>query len=87
MPIFVVSKISTFSNLFAIEAENYQSAVDIAYGLDSEPEFAQNFLGEEHDNSESGKSLTEEEYVKLFYKENDYLKNSSVDPLKYIIKQ
>ncbi len=87
MPIFVVSKILTFSNLYAIEAKDYQSAVDIAYGLDSESEFAQNVLGEEHDKSESDKSLTEEEYVKLFYKENDYLKNSPVEPLKYIIKQ
>ena len=85
--------ISTFRHLYAVEVADgdpidyaLDDVVDAATGGDTElQDFAQNHVAED---IFSHREITEEEFVKIFDKENDYLAHWSIDQKKqYIFKK
>ena len=91
--IVLVETISTFRHLYAIEVADDEpiehaldDVVDAATGGETDlQDFAQNHVAED---ILSYRQITEEEFVKIFDKENDYLAHWSVDQKKgYIFKR
>ena len=91
--IVLIETISTFRHLFAVEVkddEPIEHALDdiTSYITGGEVEgledFSQNHVGED---ISSYREVSEEEYIKIFDKENDYLKDWTAEQKKqYIYK-
>jgi len=71
MPIYVVDTISVFRIRYAVRARNEEHAMDSVVCNEAE-EVSQKFVDE---NIISAQQVTEEEYLAMFDKDNDYLKN------------
>ena len=83
--LFLVECISQFRNRYVIECEKEEYAHDtIAEEPDGIGEMSQEYLGE---TVVSSREITEEEYLELFDKDNEYLKDwETEDKLNRIIK-
>ena len=74
MKLFLVDTVSSFRNSYAIRCKDETHALDSVTCEEPEQEMSQEWLGE---HISRVREITEEEYLILFDKDNDYLKNWS----------
>ena len=72
MPKYLVTTISQFRMNYVVECENEEHALDTVAMEEVEQEFSQHHLGE---TIISSREISDAEYIKVFDKENDYLKS------------
>ena len=84
MKLFLVDTVSTFRNSYVIRAETEQQAYDLVEEMDTDKidEFSQKWLGEEIGRV---MEITEKQYFDIFDKDNDYLKNWSLEKKRELI--
>ena len=88
--IVLVETVSTFRHLYAVEVADNDPIVyaldDVTMSCSGEPEsledFAQNHVAED---IFTYREITEDEYLKIFDKENDYLKQWTTEQKKKFI--
>lgn len=83
MKLFLVDAVSSYRTSYVVRCENEEHARDTVT-LEEATEFSQEWLGEQISRV---RELTEDDYLVLFDKENDYLKNWDVDKKKSLITQ
>jgi hypothetical protein len=81
MKIFLVDAVSTFRNSYVIRCKNEEHAAD-SVTLNEAEEFSQEWLGESISRI---REITEDDYLFLFDKDNEYLKDWNVDQKKRLI--
>lgn len=81
MKLFLVDTVSTFRNSYVVRCENEDHAADTV-ACEEATEFSQEWLGE---NISRIREITEEEYLTLFDRDNDYLKSWNVEQKKSLI--
>ena len=75
--LYVVDVMSTFRMRYVIEAEAESHALDEVTLNESKPEFVEFSQHHVGTNIFSSREISEEEFLELFDKDNDYLKNWS----------
>ena len=70
MPKYLVTTISQFRMNYVVECKNETHALDTVAMEEVEKEFSQHHIGE---TIVSSREISDEEYIKVFDKENDYL--------------
>lgn len=81
MKTYLVETVSMFRHRYAIRAESLEHAYDTVVCNEAE-EFSQKHIDE---NIVSGRELSEEEYLKMFDEDNEYLKDGVTESkLRYI---
>jgi hypothetical protein len=83
MKLFLVDAVSSYRTSYVVRCENEEHARDTVT-LEEATEFSQQWLGEQISRV---RELNEDDYLVLFDKENDYLKNWDVDKKKSLITQ
>lgn len=83
MKLFLVDAVSSYRTSYVVRCENEEHAKDTVT-LEEATEFSQEWLGEQISRVTE---ITEDDYLVLFDKENDYLKNWDVDKKKSLITQ
>jgi len=83
MKLFLVDAVSTFRNSYVIRCNEQGDALD-AVALNEANEFSQEWLGE---TTSRVREITEDDYLVLFDKDNEYLKEWSVEQKKSLIHQ
>ena len=81
MKLFLVDAVSTFRNSYVVRCKDEVHAADTVT-LNEADEWSQEWLGE---TVSRVIEITEEEYLVLFDKDNDYLKDWDVEKKKYLI--
>jgi len=81
MKLFLVDAVSSFRNSYVIRCENEQHAAD-SVTLNEAEEFSQEWLGESISRI---REITEDDYLVLFDKDNQYLKEWNPDQKKKLI--
>lgn len=81
MKIFLVDAVSSFRNSYVIRCKDESHASDTVT-LEEAEEFSQEWLGE---NITRVREITEEEYLKIFNQDNEYLRSWSDDQKKTLI--
>jgi hypothetical protein len=81
MKLFLVDAVSSFRNSYIVRCENEEHAADTVTCNEAE-EFSQEWLGESISRI---REITEDDYLVLFDKDNDYLKNWNVEQKKRFI--
>jgi len=83
MKLFLVDAVSSYRTSYVVRCENEEHAKDTVT-MEQSTEFSQEWLGEQISRV---REITEDDYLVLFDKENDYLKNWDVDKKKSLITQ
>ena len=83
MKLFLVDAVSSYRTSYVVRCENEEHAKDTVV-MEEAKEFSQEWLGE---TISRVTEITEDDYLVLFDKENDYLKNWDVDKKKSLITQ
>lgn len=83
MKLFLVDAVSSYRTSYVVRCEDGDEAKD-AVTMEEATEFSQEWLGEQISRVTE---ITEDDYLVLFDKENDYLKNWDVDKKKSLITQ
>jgi len=81
MKLFLVDAISSFRNSYVIRCEEESHATDTVVMEEAE-EFSQEWLGE---TISRVREITEDDYLVLFDKDNQYLKNWNIEQKKQFI--
>lgn len=81
MKLFLVDAVSSFRNSYIVRCENEEHAADTVTCNEAE-EFSQEWLGEQISRV---REITEEDYLILFNKDNDYLKDWNAEQKKRFI--
>ena len=81
MKLFLVDAVSTFRNSYVVRCKDEVHAADTVT-LNEADEWSQEWLGE---TVSRVREITEEEYLVLFDKDNDYLKDWDVEKKKSLI--
>jgi hypothetical protein len=81
MKLFLVDAISSFRNSYVIRCEEESHAMDTVVTEEAE-EFSQEWLGE---TISRVREITEDDYLVLFDKDNQYLKNWNIEQKKQLI--
>jgi hypothetical protein len=81
MKLFLVDAVSSFRNSYVIRCKNEEHASDTVVMQEAE-EFSQEWLGE---SISRVREITEDDYLVLFNKDNEYLKNWSIEQKKRFI--
>jgi hypothetical protein len=81
--LFLVDTVSSFRNSYVVRCENEEHAKDTV-ATEVATEFSQEWLGEQIARV---REITEDDYLVLFDKENDYLKNWDIEKKKSLITQ
>ena len=81
MKLYLVDAVSFFRNSYVIRCENEEHASDTVVMEEAE-EFSQEWLGE---TISRVREITEDDYLVLFDKDNDYLKNWNNEQKKQFI--
>lgn len=86
MKLFLVDTVSSFRNSYAIRAKSGDDAMD-SVTMEEAEEFGQEWLGE---SISRVMEITEEQYLEMFDKDNDYLmswtderKKNAIEQVKY----
>lgn len=83
MKLFLVDAVSSYRTSYVVRCENESDAVDMVT-LNEAEEFSQEHLGEQISRI---REITEDDYLVLFDKDNDYLKNWDIEQKKKLITQ
>lgn len=83
MKLFLVDAVSSYRMSYVVRCENEEHAKDTVTMEEAE-EFSQHWLGE---TISRVTEITEDDYLVLFDKENDYLKEWDVEKKKSLITQ
>ena len=81
MKLFLVDAVSSFRNSYVVRCKDETHASDTVT-LNEADEFSQEWLGE---TVSRVREITEEEYLMLFDKDNDYLKDWDAEKKKSLI--
>ena len=81
MKLFLVDAVSTFRNSYVVRCKDEVHAADTVT-LNEADEWSQEWLGE---TVSRVREISEEEYITLFDKDNDYLKDWDVEKKKSLI--
>lgn len=83
MKLFLVDTVSSYRVSYVVRCENEEHASDTV-AMEEAHEFSQHWLGE---TISRVREITEDDYLVLFDKENDYLKDWDVEKKKSLITQ
>lgn len=83
MKLFLVDAVSSYRMSYVVRCENGDDAKDTVTMEEAE-EFSQEWLGEQISRVTE---ITEDDYLVLFDKENDYLKDWDIEKKKSLITQ
>ena len=81
MKLFLVDAVSSYRTSYVVRCENEEHAKDTVV-MEEAKEFSQEWLGE---TISRVTEITEDDYLVLFDKENDYLKEWNVEQKKSLI--
>lgn len=83
MKLFLVDTVSSFRNSYVVRCKEAEHATDTVV-MGEASEFSQEWLGEQISRVTE---ITEDDYLALFDKDNDYLKTWDVEQKKSLITQ
>jgi hypothetical protein len=83
MKLFLVDAVSSYRTSYVVRCENEEHAKDTVT-MEEATEFSQEWLGEQISRVTE---ITEDDYLVLFDRENDYLKGWDIDKKKSLITQ
>lgn len=81
MKLFLVDAVSSYRTSYVVRCENEEDAKDTV-AMEEAKEFSQDWLGE---TISRVSEITEDDYLVLFDKENDYLKEWDIEKKKSLI--
>ena len=81
MKLYLVDAVSSFRNSYIVRCKDEEHAADTVTMSEAE-EFSQEWLGETVSRI---REITEDDYLVLFDKDNDYLKNWNIEQKKRFI--
>lgn len=82
MKLFLVDAVSSFRNSYAVRAKSAEDAAD-SVAMEEVEGFGQLYLGE---NITRVQEITEEQYLEMFDKDNDYLAHWDDEKKKHAIE-
>ena len=83
MKLFLVDAVSSYRTSYVVRCESEEHAKD-AVAMEGATEFSQEWLGEQISRVTE---ITEDDYLVLFDRENDYLKEWDIEKKKSLITQ